>query len=165
MAFWDGNAADPGRIAAQIVSGIGFLGAGTIIREPTGVRGLTTAASLWATAGIGMAAGSGYYIGALAAALLVFLCLILLGRLGSKLHFLKADRDLIVRCGNAAVISKLPPVLSACGFDVKESSGGVEKDELTMHLLVEISERADYEKLMAGLLEIGVTRYEWQDAH
>jgi putative Mg2+ transporter-C (MgtC) family protein len=50
---------DPTRIAAQIVSGIGFLGAGAIIKEGFSVRGLTTAASLWATAAIGMAAGAG----------------------------------------------------------------------------------------------------------
>src|SRR3982751_4148656 len=53
--------ADPSRIAAQIVTGIGFLGAGAIIREGLSVRGLTTAASLWIVAAIGMAAGAGYY--------------------------------------------------------------------------------------------------------
>src|ERR671938_376687 len=53
--------ADPTRIAAQIVSGIGFLGAGAIIRQGLAVRGLTTAATLWLVAAIGMAAGAGYY--------------------------------------------------------------------------------------------------------
>ena len=60
---------DPGRIAAQIVSGIGFLGAGTILRQGNIVRGLTTAASLWAVAGIGMAVGVGgvfYWVAAVA---------------------------------------------------------------------------------------------------
>ena len=55
---------DPTRIAAQIVSGIGFLGAGAIIRQGFNVRGLTTAAALWIVAAIGMAAGAGYYLGA-----------------------------------------------------------------------------------------------------
>jgi putative Mg2+ transporter-C (MgtC) family protein len=59
--------ADPSRIAAQIVTGIGFLGAGAIIREGLSVRGLTTAASLWIVAAIGMAAGAGYYGAAIAA--------------------------------------------------------------------------------------------------
>ena len=59
--------ADPTRIAAQIVSGIGFLGAGAIIRQGLSVRGLTTAATLWLVAAIGMAAGAGYYSGALIA--------------------------------------------------------------------------------------------------
>lgn len=52
---------DPGRIAAQIVTGIGFLGAGVILKEGINVRGLTTAACLWMVAGVGMAAGSGHY--------------------------------------------------------------------------------------------------------
>jgi putative Mg2+ transporter-C (MgtC) family protein len=56
---------DPTRIAAQIVTGIGFLGAGAIIRSGLSVRGLTTAASLWIVAAIGMAAGAGYYAPAL----------------------------------------------------------------------------------------------------
>ena len=58
---------DPTRIAAQIVTGIGFLGAGAIIRQGVAVRGLTTAASLWIVAAIGMAVGAGYYSAALIA--------------------------------------------------------------------------------------------------
>ncbi len=57
--------ADPTRIAAQIVTGIGFLGAGAIIRQGFSVRGLTTAATLWVVAAIGLAVGAGYYSGAL----------------------------------------------------------------------------------------------------
>jgi putative Mg2+ transporter-C (MgtC) family protein len=57
----EGSAPDPTRIAAQIVSGIGFLGAGAILKSGTSVRGLTTAASLWATAAVGMAIGAGQY--------------------------------------------------------------------------------------------------------
>lgn len=57
-----GSFSDPTRIAAQIVTGIGFLGAGVIIKAGVNVRGLTTAASLWTSAGIGMAAGGGYYV-------------------------------------------------------------------------------------------------------
>jgi putative Mg2+ transporter-C (MgtC) family protein len=61
--------ADPTRIAAQIVSGIGFLGAGAIIRQGLSIKGLTTAASLWLVAAIGMSAGAGYYDAALIATL------------------------------------------------------------------------------------------------
>ena len=56
---------DPTRIAAQVVTGIGFLGAGAIIRQGLSIRGLTTAATLWISAAIGMAAGAGYYPGAI----------------------------------------------------------------------------------------------------
>jgi putative Mg2+ transporter-C (MgtC) family protein len=56
---------DPSRVAAQVVTGIGFLGAGAIIRQGASIRGLTTAAGLWVVAAIGMAAGAGYYSAAL----------------------------------------------------------------------------------------------------
>ena len=73
-----GPKSDPGRIAAQIVSGIGFLGAGTILRQGSIVRGLTTAASLWTVAGIGMAVAVGgpiFYLLSAVATLIVFLTL------------------------------------------------------------------------------------------
>jgi len=66
---------DPTRIAAQIVTGIGFLGAGAIIRHGISVRGLTTAATLWVAAGIGMAAGAGFYSGAVIATVLTIVVL------------------------------------------------------------------------------------------
>jgi putative Mg2+ transporter-C (MgtC) family protein len=66
---------DPSRIAAQVVSGIGFLGAGTILFRGEAVRGLTTAASLWAVAAIGLAVGSGLYIAALASTVIVLVVL------------------------------------------------------------------------------------------
>ena len=65
FAFGGGLTFDPTRIAAQIVTGIGFLGAGAIIRQGFSIRGLTTAAGLWVVAAIGMAAGAGYYSAAL----------------------------------------------------------------------------------------------------
>ena len=63
---------DPGRIAAQVVTGIGFLGGGAILRAGGAIRGLTTAASIWVVAAIGMASGAGYYIGAVLCSLLAF---------------------------------------------------------------------------------------------
>jgi putative Mg2+ transporter-C (MgtC) family protein len=67
--------ADPTRIAAQIVTGIGFLGAGAIIREGLSVRGLTTAATLWVVAAIGMACGAGWYWAAVVTTLLTLFAL------------------------------------------------------------------------------------------
>jgi putative Mg2+ transporter-C (MgtC) family protein len=66
---------DPGRIAAQVVSGIGFLGAGTILRDGVTIRGLTTAASVWVIAAMGLAVGAGYYMEAIATAVIVVLTL------------------------------------------------------------------------------------------
>jgi len=71
---------DPMRVAAQVVSGIGFVGAGAIIRDGASVRGLTTAATLWASAAVGLAAGAGFYVGALGGAVVV-LCALLFLRL------------------------------------------------------------------------------------
>ncbi len=73
-----GAVRDPARIAAQIVTGIGFLGAGTIIQARGTVTGLTTAATLWVVAGIGMAVGGGSYVEAVGATLLVLIVLVLL---------------------------------------------------------------------------------------
>jgi putative Mg2+ transporter-C (MgtC) family protein len=69
---------DPARIAAGVITGIGFLGAGTIIREREGVKGLTTAASLWVVAGIGLAVGSGFYRAAIYSTLLSLVALVFL---------------------------------------------------------------------------------------
>ena len=71
----EGLVFDPTRIAAQIVSGIGFLGAGAIIRQGLSIRGLTTAATLWVVAAIGMAAGVGYYEAAVVTTALVLVSL------------------------------------------------------------------------------------------
>ena len=77
----EGVGLDPSRIAAQIVTGIGFIGAGTIILNRQIVRGLTTAAGIWATAGIGMCAGAGMYALAISATVLTLIGLELLSRL------------------------------------------------------------------------------------
>nr|WP_242855671.1 MgtC/SapB family protein [Ruminiclostridium josui] len=66
---------DPARLGAQVISGIGFLGAGTIIKEGISVKGLTTAASLWAVSCIGIAVGIGFYVGAFIATACIFLTL------------------------------------------------------------------------------------------
>ncbi|HEX5148584.1 MAG TPA: MgtC/SapB family protein [Candidatus Limnocylindrales bacterium] len=70
-----GPGADPARIAAQVVTGIGFLGAGAILKDRAGIRGLTTAASLWAVAAVGMAAGAAAWGVAIAATLIVLVSL------------------------------------------------------------------------------------------
>lgn len=73
-----GEVTDPSRIAAQIVSGIGFIGAGTILQHRGHIRGLTTAASLWAVAALGMAAGAGMYVVAVAGGVLILIVLAIL---------------------------------------------------------------------------------------
>lgn len=85
-----GAQGDPARIAAQVVTGIGFLGAGAIIQSGGAVTGLTTAASIWVVASIGLVAGAGFPLLAIIAALMVFLTLVVLGPLEQR--FLDPDR-------------------------------------------------------------------------
>jgi putative Mg2+ transporter-C (MgtC) family protein len=80
-----GSNGDPGRIAAQVVSGMGFLGAGAIIRLGNNVRGLTTAASLWFVAAVGLALGAGLYFAAAVAEAAGFITLLFLGKLERKI--------------------------------------------------------------------------------
>lgn len=77
-----GSVGDPGRVAAQVVTGIGFLGAGAILHLRRSVHGLTTAASLWVTAAIGLAVGVGMYVMSLETTILVFVLL----RFGPRPH-------------------------------------------------------------------------------
>ena len=76
---------DPGRLAAQVVSGIGFLGAGAILRYGTNVKGLTTATSLWTIAIVGLAVGAGHYFSAVGTTILLILVLVVLNFLEKRL--------------------------------------------------------------------------------
>ncbi|UCH12855.1 MAG: MgtC/SapB family protein [Candidatus Omnitrophota bacterium] len=94
---YKGTAAlDPARIAAGVVTGIGFLGAGTIIRFGATVRGLTTAASLWAIAGVGLAVGSGFYWAAVITSAIILICLYLLTKVEAKISRKSAYDTLMV---------------------------------------------------------------------
>ena len=79
---------DPGRIAAQVVSGVGFLGAGAIIQMKGSVRGLTTAAGIWMTACIGLAVGAGMYLISIIATLLIIFILVNIERIEQRHNFL-----------------------------------------------------------------------------
>jgi putative Mg2+ transporter-C (MgtC) family protein len=109
---------DPGRIAAQIVSGIGFLGAGCILHARGAVHGLTTAATLWVVAAIGMAVGARNYMAAVIGSTLVMFALMLLGRVEDHLIPRKpADRHLDVTTKpDGAVISAVEDSLRKAGY-------------------------------------------------
>ena len=105
---------DPSRIAAQVVSGIGFLGAGVIIFRRNTVRGLTTAASLWSVAGVGLAAGSGLYIPATAGTL--FMLLVQAGMRPIEAFFFAHEDDrqrLLIETDNVTDLLKHVPVIGA----------------------------------------------------
>jgi putative Mg2+ transporter-C (MgtC) family protein len=129
------QASDPARIAAQIVSGIGFLGGGAIFRLGVNVRGLTTAASIWAAAGIGMAVGSGMYDAALIASGIVLFALLAMAPLERR-YF--PDRRLrameIILNGEDPEIEKLHPILEGFGIGIKASDMSRSFEEKTTRL-------------------------------
>lgn len=87
-----GGKTDPTRIAAQVVTGVGFLGAGSILRQGEEVRGLTTAASIWVVASLGMAIGFGYYTVTAITALLVLIILVVLKPLEDHVFPVRRNR-------------------------------------------------------------------------
>jgi putative Mg2+ transporter-C (MgtC) family protein len=112
--------ADPGRIAAQIVSGIGFLGAGTIIQARGSVVGLTTAATLWVVAAIGMAVGAGAYFEAVATTVLVILVLMLLGQVETRLIRARAESAVQLTVGpDPSLVTAVQNTLEAAGLNVE----------------------------------------------
>ena len=91
-----GSATDPTRIAAQVVTGVGFLGAGAILRQGSEVHGLTTAASIWVVAAIGMAVGFGFYVPAVFTTLLILSMLFFLRPIEKKLfHRYQAKQEAV----------------------------------------------------------------------
>lgn len=84
QTFSDFQNGDPGRIAAQVVSGIGFLGAGAIFRLGGTTKGLTTAATIWAVAAVGLAVGAGMYLGAIIGTFIILFVLIILGKVEGR---------------------------------------------------------------------------------
>jgi putative Mg2+ transporter-C (MgtC) family protein len=91
---------DPTRLGAQVISGIGFLGAGTIIKDDFKVRGLTTAASLWSVACVGLAVGGGYILGAAVATALLYLTLMFLKKIEKKIPYRGYTRALYINMKN-----------------------------------------------------------------
>lgn len=111
--------ADPARLAAQVVSGIGFLGAGTIMKEGPTVKGLTTAASLWVVSGVGLACGSGYYTGAILTTGMVFLTLTILARWEGS-HSPNMYHLIVTTLDRPGQIGKIGSSLGAAGISIHD---------------------------------------------
>jgi putative Mg2+ transporter-C (MgtC) family protein len=114
---------DPTRIAAQIVTGIGFLGAGAIIRQGLSVRGLTTAATLWVVAAIGLASGAGYYSAAVVGTAIVLFSL-------WPLRLLAHQAVIRIRPEEGRLLVVLPPGASAAPVVAELERTGVRIDSL-----------------------------------
>lgn len=143
---------DPGRIAAQIVSGIGFLGAGTILQARGSVVGLTTAATLWVVAAIGMTVGAGAYVQALFGTVLVMTALRMLGRVEDHL-LVRRVRDRTIRIvvdADPDHVGGLEKALIGAGIHV----GAVDVTRETDSLVASFTTRGqgDYEPVLRMLL-------------
>ena len=136
--------ADPSRIAAQIVTGIGFLGAGAIIRQGLSVRGLTTAATLWVVAAIGLATGAGYYSAAIVTTVLVIVSLWPLRILAHRIFVrFRADRErLLVDLEPGRSAGPVLEAVERVGGRVESLSIAGDDERRSVALEVEFPERA-----------------------
>lgn len=111
---------DYGRVIAQVISGVGFLGAGTIIRNKGSIKGLTTAASIWAVACVGIAIGMGFYAISILSALIIVIVLVFLKKFQNKfITRLETFRFEIIYENKAKVLKEIDEILSDDDIDIK----------------------------------------------
>lgn len=157
--------ADPTRIAAQIVTGIGFLGAGAIIRQGLSVRGLTTAATLWVVAAIGVASGAGYYSAAAIATVLVILSLWPLRIVAYRVfvRFRPERERLLVDVERGRPPGILLDIVEAAGARVESLSIADEEDRRSVALEVDFPPRTR-DIVFRALAELdGVRTVQWAE--
>ena len=131
----EGAPLDPSRVAAQIVSGIGFLGAGAIIKDGFSVRGLTTAASLWATAAIGMAAGAAMPVVAIVGTAIIVFSLWPLNRVAERVHGLVREAaTLHLELRKRGGIVEVSRILTEHGVEIQRLSSEEENGGIVVEL-------------------------------
>lgn len=126
---------DPARLAAGVVTGIGFMGAGTIMRYKASVRGLTTATSLWVVAGIGLATGSGLYFGAIITTLIAVIALMFFSRLEHVMIRKNWYKTIIIETKDGLEqLKKIREALSEYGSEINDLEADRSKDGTHMIL-------------------------------
>jgi putative Mg2+ transporter-C (MgtC) family protein len=156
---------DPSRIAAQVVTGIGFLGAGAIIRDRASIRGLTTAACLWVASAIGLSCGAGRYAPALIVTGLAFISLLLLKKVE---NILKRDNYVAVKVLSVDLEGQIERVeLAMLNFQIEVLSMALEKDLENQTILLDFQVRHNTRKLASALSDrialIGGIKKVWVD--
>jgi putative Mg2+ transporter-C (MgtC) family protein len=127
---------DPGRIAAQILTGVGFIGAGTILHSRGSVIGLTSAATIWVVTAIGMAIGAHYFVPAIGTAALVMLVLAGLGKLEERIERDHCQGRLTVRAASQPdVLDQIRSVLRQAGLEVHVNQTHHEGGEIVVELV------------------------------
>ena len=144
---------DPARIAAQVVSGIGFLGAGTILREGVTVRGLTTAASLWIVAALGLGAGAGLYVQTVAAVVITLVSLSLLSQVELYVALKRnAARLTLVARDRPGLIGEVGDILGEKGINIRDiRMKPQENDRMELTVLIDIPTHVDRMALLDQL--------------
>jgi putative Mg2+ transporter-C (MgtC) family protein len=158
--------ADPTRIAAQIVTGIGFLGAGAIIRQGLSVRGLTTAATLWVVAAIGMAAGAGYYSAAVITTGLVLVSLWPLRIVAYRMlhRFRPEERRLLVELHAGSSPGAVIDEVERSGARIEAIEVSQEGDRRRLELDVELPRDSGTAALVASVADVEeVVEVRWSD--
>jgi putative Mg2+ transporter-C (MgtC) family protein len=158
--------ADPSRIAAQVVTGVGFLGAGAIIRQGLSIRGLTTAATLWVVAAIGLAAGAGYYSAAIITTAVALAALWPLRALAYRLmrRFRGETGLLVVQLPVGASPAAVIDVID--GLDAKIDTIGIsqEGDRRNVEVALELRREALAHELVTKLADVeSVQEVHWED--
>ena len=147
---------EPGRIPAQVIRGIGFLGAGTIIIEGATVKGLTTAASLWAVSAIGLAVGVGFYYGAVVSTFLILLTLIAFNKLEwfvLKKKFLQ-PLTLLVK-DTPGQLGKVGSSLGEMNISIKDvKMENIEDGKLMITLMIQKINGLEFEEIKQKLKQI-----------
>jgi len=141
---------DPARIVAQVVSGVGFLGAGAIMRFGVNVKGITTASSLWTTAIIGIACGAGYYQSAAIATIFVLFALGILSRFVRKVFKPKRLRELKVRLADRpGIITDIRSILENKKVQIISISTHVkDKSKLELDMIIQLPQDLNLDSLI-----------------
>lgn len=145
---------DPARLAAQVVSGIGFLGAGAILRYGTSIKGLTTATSLWTIAIVGLAVGAGHYISAVAATGLLLIILVLLNIIEKRFIRTYTTVSLTIEAHDrVGFIDEVKDMLKHEGKHVISTSFSkdLERQTISMTVVLKTLEEEPMESLVAGI--------------
>ena len=151
MTDGDVRIGDPARIAAQVVTGVGFLGAGTIMQARGEVVGLTTAATIWVVAAIGLAVGAGHRAEAVAAALLVTLVLTALGWLERWMLSFRRVVNGTVRLRRDARFEEITPIFRGSRIAI-QSKKVMEEDEGLVYRLQLVGPSRQYDRLAEELM-------------
>ena len=145
---------DPARIAAQIVSGIGFIGAGTIMQGGGTITGLTSAATIWVVAAIGIAIGAGFYVEAAGSGLLVMVVLAWLTRVENRVRRMRRVVAFTVRARPATPLPDLRDALAAHGLNIVSCETFDHADDRTFELRL-VGPAIQFETIADRLLSRG----------